>query len=186
VNDVSGTISGKYGIFHIGKAQIVFLDADNGIIDQGAEYAVTPLELFTLNETLSQPAGTQAVVLRVKDESGKVVGDVDMIDYSITAIGDAPRAVPSNFILYQNYPNPFNPQTMIAFDLQKASVIELFIFDLTGKKIKTLAKGLHSAGSHQLQWQGYSDAGTVVPSGVYFYQIKVGARVHTRKMILLR
>lgn len=186
VNDALGKITGKFGIFYLGTAQVIYLNENMEVIGQGPEHAVTPLEMFTLDDTISKPEGTMGIALRIKDSQGNRAGDVDMIDYGISGTKEVRKISPDIFTLFQNYPNPFNPETIISFELQKPSVVELVVFDLTGKKIKTLALGLYNAGSHQLKWRGDNESGRNVTSGVYFYRLKSSGLTQTRKMILIR
>ena len=96
-------------------------------------------------------------------------------------------AIPERFLLSQNYPNPFNPVTTIAFSLPHVSPVRLEIYDVSGRKVRTLAAGHYSAGSHTLQWDGTDDAGRPVPSGVYWCRLQAGKGfVQSRKMVLLR
>jgi hypothetical protein len=185
VNGTSGTVSGKFGIFHLGSAQILFLNASHETVGQGAEHTVTPLELFTLNETISQPEGTQVVLLRIKDESGDVVGDVDMIDYSVAANNDHPNTIPETFTLYANYPNPFNNATIIKYTVgangHSPVRVELSVYNLQGQKVATLVSERQQAGHHQVQW----DAGGFA-SGIYLCRLQAGGITQSRKMVLIR
>ncbi len=88
---------------------------------------------------------------------------------------------PLTFALEQNYPNPFNPVTFIRYAIPHAAHVELILFDVTGKKIRTLIDSYQSAGEHQLRVDGSNLA-----SGLYFYRIKAGKFQATKKMILLR
>jgi hypothetical protein len=84
--------------------------------------------------------------------------------------------------LEQNYPNPFNPVTTISYRIPMASQVELNVFDITGRLVKTLVSGQQKAGSYDVSF----DASTY-SSGVYFYQLQAdGKQVHTRKMILIK
>jgi len=96
------------------------------------------------------------------------------------------NTVPQNFALNQNFPNPFNPETKIAFILTKRSKVSLEIFDILGRKVKTLFSGYAPAGEHKFLWNGYDDAGYQVSSGTYIYRLKAGDNYKTRKMILMR
>ena len=97
-----------------------------------------------------------------------------------------PNSMPVQFKLWQNYPNPFNPKTTIRFDLPQKSSVELFIFDITGRKIRTIMKGKRSAGSHEIVWDSLDDTDLSVPSGVYFAQLQIGDIVKTIKLNLIR
>ena len=99
-------------------------------------------------------------------------------------IGDDPQI--STFELYQNYPNPFNPATMIRFSLAHRVKVKLEIFNLLGQRVKTLVDAALAPGQHRLIWDGRNDAGLRVSSGVYFYRLKAGDYVKSRKMVLIR
>jgi hypothetical protein len=100
---------------------------------------------------------------------------------NLTAIAEKNIERPSTFTLHQNYPNPFNPSTMIHYALAQAGYVSLKILNLAGQEVATLINGKQNVGEHQIQWQAQG-----VPSGVYFYQLRVGGHVETRKMILMR
>jgi len=93
---------------------------------------------------------------------------------------------PSSFVLNQNYPNPFNPTTMISFSLQKSDFVQLTIFNMLGKQIRTLVNGEQSSGKHTFMWNGKNDTGTTVASGTYIYHLKVGQRSESKLMLLIR
>ncbi len=88
---------------------------------------------------------------------------------------------PTEFKLYNNYPNPFNPATTIKFDLPRRSFVEITVYDITGKKIKTLVNVEMEADSYETQWNG-SD----YSSGIYMYNIQAGGFSETKLMILLK
>jgi hypothetical protein len=93
---------------------------------------------------------------------------------------------PVDFELFQNAPNPFNPFTRISFTLQTARLIRLFVYDMTGRKIRTLADGGLQRGQHHLQWDGLDDTRQAAPSGVYFYRLETKEGQLVKKMILMR
>jgi len=101
---------------------------------------------------------------------------------------------PSNFILEQNYPNPFNPSTKIGYQLPVSSDVTLKVYDLLGREITTLVDEYKPAGNYEIEFRSHSDEGQNLPSGVYFYQLRVGGPetssghgfVQTNKMLLLK
>jgi len=97
-----------------------------------------------------------------------------------------PPFVPTAYDLKQNYPNPFNPVTNIVFDIVKAGRVRIDVFDASGRLVRTLLDEYRGAGRHSVVWDGRNNAGSVVPSGIYFYRINTGEFTATRKMILLR
>ncbi len=108
---------------------------------------------------------------------------------------DSLMSVPSDFVLDQNHPNPFNPQTNITYCLPMSGGIKLTIYDLLGRRVRTLVDGHQSSGYNSLDWDGTDDHGNPVASGIYFYRLEAegfdGARnsvriSETKKMLLLK
>ncbi|NQV18864.1 MAG: T9SS type A sorting domain-containing protein, partial [Armatimonadetes bacterium] len=89
--------------------------------------------------------------------------------------------LPHEYSLSQNYPNPFNPVTTIQYSLPQRSDVQITIYDLLGKEVITLISETQDAGYKSIQWNASN-----VPSGMYFYQIKAGTYVQTKKMVLLK
>jgi hypothetical protein len=98
--------------------------------------------------------------------------------------GDRER--PSEFDLSQNYPNPFNPTTKIEFTLAKSGFVTLRIYDVLGRKVRTLVSEELSSGYKSVIWDGKNDDGEDVASAVYLYQLKVGDFSEPKKMLLLK
>ncbi len=94
--------------------------------------------------------------------------------------------VPARLVLYPNMPNPFNPVTKIIFDLPARRAVDLEVFDVSGRLVRTIHRGDLPAGRHAFDWNGTDDRERPVGSGVYFYRLKAGDRSQTRKMILIR
>lgn len=90
-----------------------------------------------------------------------------------------------SYSLSQNYPNPFNPVTVIGWQLSEAGWQTLKIYDVLGKEIATLVNEYRPAGKYEVKWNAASGSSRI-PSGVYFYQLKSGSYVNTKKMILLK
>ncbi|MBL0061895.1 MAG: T9SS type A sorting domain-containing protein [bacterium] len=103
-------------------------------------------------------------------------------------ITDSPEVaeIPKTFVLFQNYPNPFNPETTIEYALAARTNVKLEVFDVLGRNVVTLAEGARDAGIHRLQWNGKSNSGISVPSGIYFYRLVTPDIVQTRRMLLMR
>ncbi len=99
---------------------------------------------------------------------------------NVTAVENN-AAVPTGYSLEQNYPNPFNPSTVISYNLPAAGNIVLSIYDLTGKELKVLDSGYKEAGRHSVTLNAGNFA-----SGVYFYQLKTGKNIETKKLILIK
>jgi len=107
------------------------------------------------------------------------------IDGSKLNVNDS-DPIPVTFALHANYPNPFNPTTTISYDLPEQAQVTLGIYDLLGKKIKTLVKQSQDAGNKIAVWDGTDYLGRQVSAGVYLYQIQAGEFRQTRKMLLLK
>jgi hypothetical protein len=88
--------------------------------------------------------------------------------------------------LYQNRPNPFNPITTIQFSLAHNGPVEIVIYDVSGRRVKTLADKKMEAGVHALVWDGSNDEGRPVGSGIYWSQMRTGAYQSKKKMVVLK
>ncbi|MBH49202.1 MAG: hypothetical protein CMG69_00400 [Candidatus Marinimicrobia bacterium] len=94
--------------------------------------------------------------------------------------------LPQDISLYQNYPNPFNPVTQIDFEIPFYSQVSISIFDVSGRKLKTLENGRLSAGRHSVQWDGTNHFGKFMGAGVYLCRMETNQFAKTRKIILLK
>ena len=98
----------------------------------------------------------------------------------LTGVKDA-RQVPVEFNLSQNFPNPFNPTTTINYSVSKSSPVVLKVYNIMGKEVETLVNEQKGAGNYQVRFNA-----SKLASGVYFYQLKSGDLVSTKKLVLLK
>jgi hypothetical protein len=96
------------------------------------------------------------------------------------------KVFPMQSQLAQNYPNPFNPTTTIQYSLPEASSVRLEIFDLLGRKVRTLVNANQPADNYAVLWDGKDDNGVNAPSGVYFYRLRAGRFEQSKKLILMK
>ncbi|MBN2565983.1 MAG: hypothetical protein JXB46_09775, partial [Candidatus Eisenbacteria bacterium] len=94
--------------------------------------------------------------------------------------------IPSVFCLVQNSPNPFNPATKIAYDVPHASEVTIRVYDVTGRLVRTLVDGVEDPGRHTVRWDGVSENGEAVGSGVYFCIMEADGFRDSSKMMLLK
>ena len=123
--------------------------------------------------------------------NGKVYGKI------VTSIKDQ-KEHESVFSLYSNYPNPFNPSTKIKYSIPASlnpskggTLVSLKVYDLLGREVANLVNEEKPSGNYEIEFDG-----SMLPSGVYFYQLRVSALqskdrktnsfVETKKMILLK
>ena len=93
---------------------------------------------------------------------------------------------PDRFALHQNYPNPFNPTTQIRYDLPQSEFVSISIYDVMGRKIKSLINSVQEAGYRSITWNATNDLGQPVSAGMYIYTIQAGEFRQTKKMVLLK
>jgi len=99
----------------------------------------------------------------------------------LTSVDDKISNNVSSFILKQNYPNPFNPSTSIQYAVSSKQFVSLKIYDLLGNEVTTLVNEEIPAGTYEITW--YAEG---LPSGVYFYQLRTGSFIETKKMVLVK
>ena len=135
---------------------------DVEVEDAGAyEYWVTAVDLSGLE---SDPSNSVSAVLSADEELG----------------------IPTEFALNQNYPNPFNPSTQIQYALPKETKVVISIYDLMGRKVRTLVNDIQNAGYKNVMWNATNDMGRLVSAGVYIYSIQAGDFIQNRKMVLMK
>ena len=122
------------------------------------------LYLDDIHLVAAQPSGG---ITAVREEGGQ---------------GGAPR----EFALDPNYPNPFNSSTTIRYRLAEPGQVRLEIFDVQGRKVKTLANGYAGSGVYQVEWDGTDASGKPVATGVYLARLQKGSTSLVHKMLLLK
>jgi hypothetical protein len=120
--------------------------------------------------------------------TGRTSDSVNSFDYltikygpNLVEIKELSSKVPAEYILYQNYPNPFNPSTTFRYSIPTQSKVVIKVYDILGNEIATLMDEEKSVGTYELTWKAQNFS-----SGIYFYQLKAGEFVNTKKMILLK
>lgn len=94
--------------------------------------------------------------------------------------------LPNNITLLQNYPNPFNPNTSIQYAVSSRQFVSLKVYDVLGSEVATLVNEELPAGEYEVEFNSHSGEVRNLPSGIYFYQIKAGSFIQTKKMILIK
>jgi hypothetical protein len=101
------------------------------------------------------------------------------------------KVLPTQFALFQNFPNPFNPETWIPYQLAEATAVEIRLYEPQGRAVRELFLGNKETGYYKTRetaayWDGMDNLGQPVVSGIYFYQIKAGDFMQTRKLAIVK
>ncbi|MFA3783308.1 LamG-like jellyroll fold domain-containing protein [Melioribacteraceae bacterium 4301-Me] len=105
---------------------------------------------------------------------------------TVTGVNQKDASIPHYYELSQNYPNPFNPTTLIRFVIPSAQKVTLSVYDILGRKIKTLVNDFRQPGKYTVVWDGTNNEGAEVASGVYIYRLITNEFIQAKKMMLLR
>jgi uncharacterized protein (DUF362 family) len=160
VSKVEVTVDGTYlRQMVVEDFEDCFFDLDTFVVNENTEVVVYAYDRF-LNYS-SQPANPYTSI-----EDGDGAGSAK---------------IPTGFILHHNYPNPFNPKTTISYTLPEDAMVNISVYNVLGRKVDTLVNERKQAGLHQCVWTPNDAA-----SGVYFYRLRAGDFVETRKMVLLK
>lgn len=162
----SGARTGLHDI----SADPMFVDAPSG------NYNLRPgspcIDTGDPNSFLNDPDGSR--------------GDIGARFYLGPTGVDDEAKIPFGYSLSQNYPNPFNPSTSIVFSLPHRTQARVEIMNILGERVKTLVDELLPAGEQVIEWNGHTDTGTPVASGVYFYRLVTDEFSAVRPMVLLK
>jgi hypothetical protein len=143
----------------------------------------TSIDSFYLDQEVSESGSYEYWVTAV-DLSGLESEASSFVSAVLSA--DEEMGMPVNFALKQNYPNPFNPSTQIQYALPSESKVLISIYDLTGRKVKTLVNEVQSAGHRSVMWNATNEIGRPVSAGMYIYSIQAGNFIQNRKMVLMK
>lgn len=99
---------------------------------------------------------------------------------------EPPPRVRVPFALFQNHPNPFHASTAIFYSIPTPTHLLLNIYDITGRRVRTLVDDRIEAGRHHIFWKGFDDQGRRVPTGTYFSRLAMDGQLRVRKMTLIR
>ena len=128
--------------------------------------------------------------LKPEGTTVKAPGAISYSGVGSTAHGAPPdlaiEKLPSSYLLFPPFPNPFNPETVVRFFLPEPGPGSIRVYDLLGRRVKTLANGELTAGYHRLKWSGRDDSGRDVGAGVYLILLEVKNNRQVRKLMLLK
>jgi hypothetical protein len=164
----------------------------------GIEWSSTANDTFALftdsatqgakaNRAWDQVTGVNYTYQRFNEPSQYSWGmDIDLwiallYKQGLSSVRDEQGEIPKQFVLEQNYPNPFNPATNIRFSITKASSVSLTVYDILGKEVAALVNEYLEPGTYTSTFNARS-----LSSGLYFYRLRSGNIVETKKMLLLR
>ena len=170
---------------------IIFSNADilheveyNDILN--TNYGVSTYEYAMLMSNNSLALAYIYYIVEATDGEFNVVSDSGKFVLNNVSLSTQIDIKPERFSLHQNYPNPFNPSTTIAYDLPIASIVNITIYDMMGRKIKTLVNEHEAAGFKYTQWDGRNDKNESVSAGLYVYLLQTEKFMQNKKMIFLK
>ena len=158
--------------------------------DGGVSWPDTLADGVLISPVEASWPGLSSTTCRVKvivfDDELNAAIDVSDGDFELTVVTGVDEGLPARVTLGRNVPNPFNPATEIAFSLPRAGRVRLEVFDVSGRKVRTLVDGRLETGAYTIMWRGENDRGARTSSGTYFYRLDADGEVLTRKMTLLK
>ena len=173
-------------------------DLDNGIYNYPLSTYIKILDSW--NYVRTEQNGIVDTLITTLTDSGrvvlaKVIPDKGLLRISpVTATGvENEIGNVKEFQLYQNYPNPFNPSTTISYTVPNVTLrdvggsrVQLKVYDVLGNEIATLVNEYKSAGTYEVNFSTSGGDASKLSSGIYYYQLKAGGYVETKKMVLVK
>jgi hypothetical protein len=122
----------------------------------------------------------------IEDVLGNIFGLSKLCPHATAVWDQDVEPVRYSYSLRQNHPNPFNPDTQIPFSIRDSGRVNLKVFNVRGRRVRTLVDAHLPAGEYAIHWDGMDENGRAVASGIYFCRMEAGKFRATRKMILLK
>ena len=164
LNDLSVT---TYNYYDLIDTTFVFFPDSSSLTNSNTNYVWT---LYTYQQDLITVLDGQSGVFSVINSFVSIQKD----DF------------PFQYNLHPAYPNPFNPITSLRYDLPNDGLVNITVYDMMGRVVKTLVNGSQTAGFKSIQWNATNDRNEPVSAGLYLYTIQAGEYRLTRKMVLLK
>ncbi len=116
---------------------------------------------------------------------------IDRPDFVLKVYGSELSATPetvvaATILLHQNVPNPFNPSTTISYELKESGPVQLQVFDVAGRLVRSLVREDQSAGLHTMSWNGRNKDDQSCAAGMYFYRLRTSGADETKRMLLVK
>ncbi len=145
------------------------------------EYKITNIPFGTY-EIIGQKIGIDnaiSEIITIDPINNQISGII--INFNVTGVEDEEIIIPEEIILYPNYPNPFNNSTVIRYSIPQEGLVTLKIFNVIGEEVARLVNETKQTGHYEVSFNA-----TGLPSGIYFYRLRAGEFIETKKMILLK
>ena len=149
-------------------------------------YAISAYEYAILMTNLNLAIVNINYIVEATDGEFTVVSDSGKFVFSNISLSIENNFMPKDFALHQNYPNPFNPVTSLSYDLPNDDLVNITIYNMMGRIVKTLINSFQTAGYKSIQWNATNDRNELVSAGIYLYTIQAGEFRQTKKMVLLK
>ena len=147
---------------------------------------ISTYEYAILMTNLNLPRWNMDYIIEASDEEFTIVSEAGEFVFENTSLSIDGEIIPEVFALHQNYPNPFNPVTSLLYDLPEDGLVNITIYDMMGRIVKTLVNSSQTAGFKSVQWNATNDRNEPVSAGLYLYTIQAGEFRQTKKMVLLK
>ena len=147
---------------------------------------ISAYEYAVLMTNLSLPRWNMEYVVEASDEEFTIASEEGAFVLENTSLSIGTGALPEAFALHQNYPNPFNPVTSLRYDLPEDGLVNITVYDMIGRIVKTLVNSPQTAGYKSIIWDATNNRNEPISAGLYLYTIHAGKFRDTRKMVLLK
>ena len=152
--------------FSLAHSELIELMTDLSVTRFDVDWTVYAYDGFDYSDS--------STVWTITFDGGWVLGGLDN------------STIPDVFALHNNYPNPFNPITNIKYDIPEVSDVRIDIYNIAGKKVRTLVSREHQPGRYKVQWNATNEFGSPVATGMYIYKIQAKGFVSVKKLLLMK
>jgi hypothetical protein len=184
----------QYGLYKVCQINYFFIDTQIAVNTLKARYNSTAMKdvVGVVTHTFNFAADSNYVIdwmKFVQNTQRKTVRQIlrdRKCNPTVTAVEEF-ESIPLEFRLEQNYPNPFNPSTSISYSIPPqhpaTSLVQLQIFDLLGREVKTLVRDFQAPGHYTVSWDGRDNNGQKTGAGIYIYTLRVGQQQQSKRLI---
>jgi hypothetical protein len=153
----------------------------------GSSLISTQMQHYSYQFVMQHPSDYEArVMFNCGDDNNDLYFDNISLKEIVTSIGEGTDFIFTEYVLNNNYPNPFNPTTTIKYQIPEQSFVTLKIYDALGNEITTLVDEEKPAGTYEVEFSVGQNSILSLSSGIYFYQLRTGEFIQTKKMVLLK